>query len=366
MNSQIIREYAPLYIPTLCRYEHFKQCIESLARCAGADQTEVYVALDYPANESHRAGYEKIKNYLDAAGDMGFKKLHVHKRDHNYGVSGATSNSAVMCKYISERYDRYIVSEDDNVFAPSFLLYVNTCLEKYKDDPDVVTVCGYSYPVEWEVSAGATCFKQQINCSMWGVAFWTKKIMATRKELWGGIIKASLPQVMKQHTYKRMIDACLKEYVLCVTSPLKRRSRFFYGVSDIGMRAYLAVEGKYAVTPVVSKVRNLGFDGSGVYCQITESEHGGNTAGTYNYSKQPIDASDTFELVEDTLGHAEENQAKLNAFDYRSPKEMAHTHRVIWLCEHVGIGAAKLFALLESFGFCVGYVWKKLRKKWAK
>lgn len=51
--------YAPIYIPTLCRYEHFKQCIESLAQCEGASETEVYVALDYPAKESHLEGYEK-------------------------------------------------------------------------------------------------------------------------------------------------------------------------------------------------------------------------------------------------------------------------------------------------------------------
>lgn len=57
--------YAPIYIPTLCRYEHFKQCIESLAQCDGASETEVYVALDYPAKESHLEGYEKIKTYLE-------------------------------------------------------------------------------------------------------------------------------------------------------------------------------------------------------------------------------------------------------------------------------------------------------------
>lgn len=73
--------YAPIYIPTLCRYEHFKQCIESLAQCEGASETEVYVALDYPAKESHLEGYEKIKTYLETAGNMTFKKLHVHKRE---------------------------------------------------------------------------------------------------------------------------------------------------------------------------------------------------------------------------------------------------------------------------------------------
>lgn len=36
--------HAPVGIVTPNRYEHFKQCLESLERCTGADKTEVHVA----------------------------------------------------------------------------------------------------------------------------------------------------------------------------------------------------------------------------------------------------------------------------------------------------------------------------------
>ena len=194
--------YAPIFIPTLCRYEHFKQCIESLAQCDGASETEVYVALDYPAEESHLEGYEKIKTYLETAGNMTFKKLHVHKRERNYGL-GLHGNSATMREYITERYDRFIISEDHNVFVPNFLLYMNTCLEQYKDDPDVIAVCGYSYPVEWDVSEGATVLKQQINVSTWGVGFWSEKYQKMRQDLSNGILKSSFTDVLENKTYKK-------------------------------------------------------------------------------------------------------------------------------------------------------------------
>ena len=32
--------YAPVVIPTLCRYEHFKACLESLSLCTGAENTD--------------------------------------------------------------------------------------------------------------------------------------------------------------------------------------------------------------------------------------------------------------------------------------------------------------------------------------
>lgn len=44
----IVDNFAPVIIPTLCRYEHFKECLESLSRCTWAEKTEVYIGLDYP------------------------------------------------------------------------------------------------------------------------------------------------------------------------------------------------------------------------------------------------------------------------------------------------------------------------------
>lgn len=34
-----IKNYAPVIIPTLCRYEKFRNCIETLSKCTGADKT---------------------------------------------------------------------------------------------------------------------------------------------------------------------------------------------------------------------------------------------------------------------------------------------------------------------------------------
>ena len=36
-----ITKYAPIVIPTLNRYEHFKRCLESIERCTGAEYTDV-------------------------------------------------------------------------------------------------------------------------------------------------------------------------------------------------------------------------------------------------------------------------------------------------------------------------------------
>lgn len=225
---------------------------------------------------------------------------------------------------------------------------MNTCFEKYKDDPDVIAVCGYSYPVDWDVSEGATILKQQINVSAWGVGFWTDKYNKLRNELAHGILKASFDDVLKNKAYKKMIDACLNEYVRNACDVHSKKNMLWNCASDIAMREYLAVVNKYAITPVISKVRNLGFDGTGAYCQKIDSLTNGDTAGSYNYTKQPIDESHAFTLVEDTKFSAEENRKRLNTFDYRSPKEMLFSRVLLWESENIGVWAAKLSMLAKK------------------
>ena len=40
--------FYPVVIPALNRYEHFKNCVESLAKNTLTGETELIIALDYP------------------------------------------------------------------------------------------------------------------------------------------------------------------------------------------------------------------------------------------------------------------------------------------------------------------------------
>lgn len=70
-----------------------------------------------------------------------------------------------------------------------------------------------------------------------------------------------------------MIDACFIEYILNACNVSSDKNSLYYRTTDVAMRQYLAVTNKYAITPIVSKVRNLGFDGTGAYCQKTENHN---------------------------------------------------------------------------------------------
>ena len=81
--------YAPILIPTLNRYEHLRKCLESLSRCTWAEQTDVYVSLDYPPSDQwdrYAPGWEKNREFLRSCGNLGFKNLFVIEQTENLGI----------------------------------------------------------------------------------------------------------------------------------------------------------------------------------------------------------------------------------------------------------------------------------------
>lgn len=249
--------YAPVIIPTLCRYEHFKRCIESLSRCTGAEHTEVYIGLDYPAKESHWYGYNKIKEYLEHCGNLGFKELHVVKRPHNLGSNG---NYVLLREYVFEKYDRLILSEDDNEFSPCFLDYMNKGLELYKDNSRVFCIGAYSTP-EYEQRAENNVFFS-FGVTAWGIGCWKEK----DNEFHNLNDDYFLKVLSFGKAYYKVLSKCPLGISAISEMFLKKTS---WG--DWKRSIYCILENKYQLRPALSLVRNWGHDGSGEHCGINNS-----------------------------------------------------------------------------------------------
>lgn len=265
MENQV---YAPVLVTTICRNVHFKRCIESLSKCIDADKTELYIGVDYPANESHWAGYKEICDYLPQI--KGFKNVIISMRPENWGQR---RNSKDLKDQIRQKYDCYITTEDDNEFAPNFLLYMNQCLEKYKDNPQVMAVCGFSHP-EWRDMGGYkfNAFPMRGFCA-WGMATWFSK----------------LKEYQDYYTDKEIVSnpKLVHKLFKCRQHKTVHRLLFRQGSSGADLRrvCYAELTKKYSIFPSISKVRNHGFDGEGEHCRSINI-----------YAKMPIDTSDSFIL----------------------------------------------------------------------
>ena len=247
--------YAPVIIPTLNRYEHLKNCLESLSKCSGAENTEVYIGLDYPSRSEHLSGYKKIRDYLDNCGDLGFKKLTVIKRERNYGL-GANGNYASLKDMIQKEHDCYISTEDDNIFAPNFLEFMNLCLCRYKDDLTISSVCGYNpsnvYKNKYEVLL--TPF-----VTAWCMGHWTLK----EKDY--SVKYMDVENVFKHITKRLKIWFVSPILYRMMCHMILHHKRF----GDVCSSIYNIIHNQYQVRPSCNLVINNGFDGSGTNCEDT-------------------------------------------------------------------------------------------------
>lgn len=249
--------YAPVLIPTMCRYDHFLRCLESLSHCTWADRTEVYIGLDFPTREIHWEGYLKIKAFLGSCGNLGFKKLIVFVREKNYGF-GPTGNGMALINEVEKKYDRYIFSEDDNEFSPNFLVYQNRALEKYKNEDRVTHICAYTHEhLQGITSSNIFC---NIDCPAYGVGHWFMK-----QKLMSSWDYKKILKTIKRHplfSFKAAFDyPALMNQVITMIKMKKNHG-------DLRYASYNLFNDSFCICPSISLSRNWGCDGTGEHSGI--------------------------------------------------------------------------------------------------
>lgn len=286
-------DIVPVMIVTLCRYEHFVRCVQSLKRNELAKKTELYIGLDYPLKQNHWEGYRKICSYLDKGID-GFKDVHVIKHERNLGP---TENYKAVRSEIYRKHDGYIYMEDDNEVSSNFLEYINQCMNYYENDANVLAVSGYMYPVDTTGMKGNvialdtyfSCFgygvyrradevfDQNINMSNFTHMYQNRKMMNKLRKVsanqYGNFVKGML-----EYTG----DELIRE------GEIRER--------DLSYGLYMFFNGYKMIFPKVSKIRNFGFDGSGVNCGV-QQHNDKTTYREYDFSRQEIDLDEHFQMT---------------------------------------------------------------------
>ena len=296
--------HAPVGIVTLNRYSHFRKCLESLEKCTGAAETEVFVALDYPPSEKYKEGWTDIDEYLkNKEADNGFKQLNVVRRKCNCGVGKPNGNWELLEKYLHEHYDRYIFTEDDNVFSPNFLEFINKGLEKFEDNPAVSAINGYCHPYPF-IMGNDNFFMHNTNFSAWGYGTWTRKQIKIVERIVNGCLKNTFSIKNYLKVRKQGYNRLLK-YLYMVFEPKKE----YIWITDNVLSVYNIVNDTYVVVPAISKVRNEGWDMlghsfSGKYGELKFEKYG-DIAERHNL--QEIDTDPYFDYLGTGIKYIEHN-----------------------------------------------------------
>ncbi|MGB9612872.1 MAG: sugar transferase [Candidatus Margulisiibacteriota bacterium] len=243
---------APIVLFVYARPEHTKQTIEALALNRGADKSILIIFSDGPKSEDLAENVKKVRQYLHSIIEKKiFRQVYIYESQRNKGLANSIIDGVTR---VFSEYDSVIVLEDDLVTAPDFIEYMNDALIYYKDNPLIWSISGYTPPIKLPKGYNHDIYLSYRACSCgWG----------TWKDRW------------------EKVDWEVKDYSRFRRN-LFERMAFNKGGSDMSKMLDYQMEGKIdswairwcysqfkhnmlTVYPVVSRIKNIGLDGSGTH-----------------------------------------------------------------------------------------------------
>jgi hypothetical protein len=243
--------FAPVIIFAFNRPLSFHNVIESLKQNQLSTETDLFIYVDGP-REKYLEDIDKVKQVQEIALSIqGFKKTVCVFSEKNKGLGNSIIEG--VTSVISE-YGKAIVIEDDLIVSVNFLSFMNEALNLYEHESKVFSVCGYTNRVRTPrnyVYDAYFCTRS----SSWGWATWYDRWITVDWELhdW--------------EKYKKMRKAFNRwggsDCFRMLHSAKKSR------ISSWAVRFVFSefLQNKLSLFPVVSKIKNEGFDGNGTNCK---------------------------------------------------------------------------------------------------
>ena len=266
-------ELAPVIVFNYNRPDHSQQVWDALSKNELAKETELYLYCDGPkelrsegvnelTNERIKESNARVewtqalaKEYAIEAQKAGkFKAVHVVCSEKNKGlrtsiISGATE--------VINKHGRVIVLEDDLVTSPYFLNYMNKALDKYESYRGVFSIGSQSYVNPKE-------FPQDYPYDVYAYPTHMPTGWATWVDRWKLVewdIDKQLAPVLANEPYMR--NAFMRGGEDLYYRSLIERLKGL----DVWSICFSLAHFKHhavSITPIVSYIHNIGFDGSGV------------------------------------------------------------------------------------------------------
>lgn len=242
---------APVALFVYNRPDHTRRTLEALARNRLVADTPLYVFADGAKPGASTADRERIAaTRALVCSEPWSRQVTLIEASENRGLAASI---LAGIRHVLDEHDRVIVLEDDIVTSPGFLEFMNRGLELYANEPRVMHLSGYMYPLGLR-SAG-TVFLRVLSC--WGWATWRRAWQHYDDNIDTHLARLDTPPRIRKFNIEGHADfhrQLLENRAGCIRSWAVR----WYA-------SWLAQDG-LTLFPTQSLVRNIGHDGSGVHC----------------------------------------------------------------------------------------------------
>jgi len=234
------------------RLSHTKATISALAENDLRDVI-LYIFSDGPKGRDHNS-VAALRAYLDTI--TGFEDIVIINSDTNKGLARSIIEGV---NYIFESYETIIVLEDDLVVSKHFITYMRKSLYKYRDNQRVMSISGYSYPLfdSSENRVGDTYFLRLTTSWGWG----------TWRSSWARFDK-NPDRLINSFTRQDIREFNLNNSENYWNQVLNNK-RGTLNTWAIFWYATIFENHGLTLFPKMSLVNNIGFDGSGTNCGVS-------------------------------------------------------------------------------------------------
>ncbi|MBM3579278.1 MAG: hypothetical protein FJX34_00710 [Alphaproteobacteria bacterium] len=244
---------APIAFFCFNRADKTKQVLEALAANDLSGESEIFIFCDGPRNIRDLPAIKEVYAVIDSL--VGFKKIHITKREINYGsqfsiIYGINS--------VLDNHDSVIVVEDDILTSKHFLKFTNEALNFYRDEKDVWCITGFNYPknlVTIPNSYREDVFFVRGKNSSWGWGSW--------KDRWQKI-DFEIKDYEEFSKNKKLIKA-FNRAGGNMFDMLRMQKQNRINAWDIQMSYAMFKAGGYTVHSSKPLTKNIGFDASGTH-----------------------------------------------------------------------------------------------------
>ncbi len=229
-----------------------RQTLDHLAQADGAAESPLWIFCDGPKLGTDPSQVDAVRALAhDPQWVQKFASVKVVVATQNKGLARSIISGVSV---VMDEAGRAIVVEDDLLTAPDFLRFMNDCLNFYEDDQSVGSITGFSPLTEVPSGYPHDIMAVPRNCSH-GWATWADRWQQVDWEA------RDATKLARDPALRRRFNAAGNDR-------FGRLQRQLGGKIDswsIRFGLWQTLAGRNTIYPILNRVHNIGFDGSGVH-----------------------------------------------------------------------------------------------------
>lgn len=246
---------APIALFVYARPDHARLTIEALQKNVLAAESELFIFSDAARKPELAEAVESVRTYIKSV--SGFKSVTIVEREHNWGLANSIIDGVSR---LCDEFGRVIVVEDDIVTTPNFLKFMNEALDLYVNDEKVMHISGYIFPIKPTKHIHETFFYRATSC--WGWATWQRAWQQFRPDA---------HQLLEQIETKKLCRQFDIDDTRPYTEMLRQQAAGKLDSWAVRWYASVFLAKGMCLHPSNSLVENIGHDGSGSHCDISDT-----------------------------------------------------------------------------------------------